>query len=73
MNTLVVGEYPWYGIVDGDDIEQGDILENCPVFLPPDDLDLASSETPTFPWEDRDVIVMSQSCDHGCHTSYRVC
>ena len=63
MSMLLVDEYPWYGTVDGDDIEQGDILENCPVFLPPDDLDLASPETATFPWEDRDVIVMSQSCD----------
>jgi hypothetical protein len=30
--------YPWYRTVHGDDIEQGDILEGCPVFLPPEDL-----------------------------------
>jgi len=33
-----IPEYPWFGIVDGDEIEQGDILEGCPVFLPPNDL-----------------------------------
>src|SRR5574342_480270 len=24
--------YPWYEIVEGDDLEQGDIFEACPVF-----------------------------------------
>ena len=23
-------EYPWFGVIDGDDIEQGDILEGLP-------------------------------------------
>ncbi len=59
-------DYPWFGAVEGDDIEQGDILENCPVFLPPEDLTLPGSGKPVnanFKWEDRDLIVMSQSCD----------
>ncbi len=30
--------YPWYQALSGDDIEQGDIFEACPVFLPPEDL-----------------------------------
>lgn len=59
-------DYPWFGVVDGDDIEQGDILEKCPVFLPPDALVVTAEGSPRnvdFTWEERDLIVMSQSCD----------
>jgi hypothetical protein len=31
--------YPWYRIVLGEVIEQGDILESCPMFFRPADLD----------------------------------
>jgi hypothetical protein len=55
--------YPWYRAVRGDDIEQGDILEGCPVFLPPDDLAEAPLTEAVFRWEELDVIVMSQTCD----------
>ena len=59
--------YPWYCLVDGDILEQGDILEDCPVFSPPSDLTLNSSKDPEaetlFEWERQDVIIMSQSCD----------
>jgi hypothetical protein len=57
-------EYPWFGVVNGDQIEQGDIFENCPVFLPPDEINLAAEKPAAeFKWEDRDLIVLSQSCD----------
>ena len=55
--------YPWYGLVNSDELEQGDILENCPIFLPPSNLTLDFLEDVDFEWEKRDVIVMSQSCD----------
>ncbi len=54
--------YPWYCLVDGDELQQGDILEDCPVFFPPSNLTLNSLEA-NFIWEERDVIIMSQSCD----------
>ena len=57
--------YPWFAIAEGDDLEQGDILESCPVFFPPEDLAL-TAERPsnaTFNWKDQDLIVLSQSCD----------
>lgn len=58
------GAYPWYAAVTaGDDIEQGDIFEACPVFLPSEDLAENPSDEAEFAWEERDVIVMSQSCD----------
>ena len=64
MATVI--QYPWFSIVSGDELEQGDILENCPVFLPPEDLTLkadAKLSDAKFRWNDRDLIIMSQSCD----------
>jgi len=61
-----IPEYPWFGAIEGDEIEQGDIVENCPVFLPPDDLAVDTAGQPsstTFKWKEQDLIVMSQSCD----------
>ena len=55
--------YPWYQLVQGDDIEQGDLLEGCPIFLPPEDLAETSLSEAAFRWEELDVIVMSQTCD----------
>jgi hypothetical protein len=58
--------YPWFSIVSGDELEQGDILENCPVFHPPEDLTLEAEiklNDAKFQWNDRDLIIMSQSCD----------
>jgi hypothetical protein len=58
--------YPWFGVVEGDEIEQGDILEGCPVFLPPKDLAVAAiskESKATFGSEELDLVVMSQSCD----------
>lgn len=58
-------DYPWFAIVTGDDLEQGDIFEDCVVFLPPSDLlsPLADSGPLEFTWISRDLIVMTQSCD----------
>ena len=58
--------YPWFGVIEGDDIEQGDILEDLPIFLLPDDLVVDAGRKPsstTFKWIEQDLIVMSQSCD----------
>ncbi|MDE0635984.1 MAG: putative DNA binding domain-containing protein [Candidatus Poribacteria bacterium] len=62
--TVLETTYPWYCLVSGSELEQGDILENCPVFSPPANLTLNSLEAITdFTWEQQDVIIMSQSCD----------
>lgn len=58
--------YPWYEVVTGRELEQGDILEACPVFAPPDELAQTTVEadaTVPFNRHHADVIVMSQSCD----------
>ena len=54
--------YPWYRIVQGTDLAQGDLLERCPVFLPPADLAEPWDEA-AFAWQERDVVVMTQTCD----------
>ena len=48
MNAEVPA-YPWYAIVTGEDLEQGDILEGCPIFFPPDDLATQSLSVARFP------------------------
>jgi hypothetical protein len=48
-------EYPWYGIVDEDDLQQGDLLLECPF----DQVD----DTGQPRRKDYDVAVLSQSCD----------
>ncbi len=56
--------YPWYEVVNGSLLQQGDLLPDCPVVLPSPDIGfpLRKSDVPadliTF-----DVVVMSQSCD----------
>jgi hypothetical protein len=59
--------YQWYKVVEGDEIQQGDILENCPVFVLPPDVELdsptISDKLYEMPFQASDVIVMSQTCD----------
>ncbi len=47
--------YPWYGLIDGEVLEQGDLLLDCPTFRP-----TAASE---FEEICSDVVILSQSCD----------
>lgn len=56
-------KYPWYEVVNGDEISQGDIIENCPVIIIPstDDFDLGDKLEVTV--SEIDVIVMTQACD----------
>jgi hypothetical protein len=65
----IINQYPWYQLVSGEqeEIKQGDILENCPVFLLPENLAEIAKEklkiTTKVEWREQDVIIMSQSCD----------
>jgi hypothetical protein len=55
----------WYEIVEGDQLMQGDIVEDCPVFLPPIDMQwpINTEDPQTFDSGFENVIIMSQSCD----------
>jgi len=56
--------YPWYAVVTGRQLEQGDIFLGCPILKPvfnPSGVDTSNSldmDLNTY-----DVIVMTQSCD----------
>ena len=53
--------YPWYTVVSGTDIQQGDIFEHCPVYSPPD-VTNPGGEAELIRTT-RDLIVLTQSCD----------
>jgi hypothetical protein len=56
----------WYELVDGSELEQGDVFERCPVFRPPDEVPWPLPEEGAdaeFTVETQDVVVMTQSCD----------
>ena len=54
--------YPWYEIVEGEELLQGDIIESCPIIIPPSIIGDGSGSIDVDVIE-YDVIIMSQSCD----------
>ena len=55
--------YPWYAVASGQDVQQGDILRDCPVFSPPQVID--PEREPVVERTRIEAIVMTQSCDLG--------
>ena len=58
--------YPWYELVSGSSILQGDFIDRCTVIVPCRDTDIPASEgIPKLKAgiTEYNVIVMSQSCD----------
>ena len=63
MTPSAPARYPWYDVVAGPDLEQGDVVESCPVFEP-ESTDLGNpAQRSFFAWQERSVIVLTQSCD----------
>jgi hypothetical protein len=58
-------KYPWYELVGGSEILQGDFLDHCPVLVPTAEaqLELDSDDEIEAERLDTNVVVMSQSCD----------
>lgn len=56
-------KYPWYQIVEGDQILQGDILLNCPILMPMSIEAEVTNDPIRATVSLYDVVVMSQSCD----------
>lgn len=55
----------WYQIAEGSQLEQGDLIQKCPSFEPPDDLvfPLTPGESATVDINTYDVVVLTNSCD----------
>ena len=59
-------QVPWYDLVEGEGIEQGDLLNDCPVVLPrvqPGGPQEAAGLALAAEVQYYDVVVMTQSCD----------
>ncbi len=59
--------YPWYETVSGPGLDQGDLIDDCPVLHPvhPDDRDDATGPTATLEAEMlvARMIILTQACD----------
>lgn len=57
--------YPWYSIVKGPDLEQGDLIRGCPVIEPI--YEPLDPEEETYSLEAKqlnfDIVILSQTCD----------
>jgi hypothetical protein len=55
--------YPWYEILNPNffDLQQGDIVPNCPILIPPSNIQ--SQEEIEIEIKEIDSIILSQSCD----------
>ncbi len=63
MASLPANPYPWYAGVSGSDLEQGDILLACPVFVIPPRAPGTREDAVGLRTREENVIVMTQSCD----------
>lgn len=59
--------WPWFDIVEGNALDQGDILANCPIFVVADierlDLEKLDATEPAAAILTTDVVIMTQTCD----------
>ena len=52
--------YPWYDKIETSDLNQGDLIKNCPILEPPEEFDEDIKDINLY---EKDVVIMSQSCD----------
>ena len=66
MNSSSIS-YEWYGIISGDEIQQGDFLDLFPIPSYPMDTPIIEEQRENFSYETKmisyNVVVMTQSCD----------
>lgn len=56
-------DYPWYDVIDGEEITQGDILKNCPVPILSKSENIEELSTVDAKVEYIDGIILTQACD----------
>lgn len=59
----MAGQYPWYEVVEGQDLMQGDLVERCPVLVPEEPPAVGGDEELSGIVREYDVVILSQSCD----------
>lgn len=62
MATVTMPEYPWFYVVSGDELHQGDILLDCPILRLPRDLTATPGRREVL-IERQNAIILTQSCD----------
>jgi len=55
-----MAKYPWYELVSGEEVWQGDVINSCPIVVPSHAIELGKVSAEVIEY---DVVVMSQSCD----------
>lgn len=60
--TSTTERYPWYDLVSGRELQQGDILRNCPVLEMPLAAVEATGEA-SVQIHTQNAIILTQSCD----------
>lgn len=56
-------DYPWYEVVQGDTLEQGDFLFNLDILVPTTEFKPLEGEELGVDIETIDAVIMTQSCD----------
>jgi hypothetical protein len=60
-------EYPWYEVAEGDGLQQGDLLDACPVIQPPPTFRVPEKPGPMkgvpLQMQTYDVVILTQTCD----------
>ena len=62
MATLTMPEYPWFYVVEGDELHQGDVLLDCPILRLPRGITATPGSRPVL-IERQNAIILTQSCD----------
>lgn len=56
--------YPWFKLTSDKNVTQGDLIRNCPVFIPHSTIDLEDSNSlHGIEVKSTNIIIMSQACD----------
>jgi len=54
-------EYPWYELVNSEFLQQGDLIDSCPIAIP--DSTINENAEVNFKVREFNIVIISQSCD----------
>lgn len=59
-------DYQWYAKINDNSLEQGDIISDCYIIVPPSSESLSEGDDIDVDVKTMDIIILSQSCDLVC-------